>query len=60
MRQIGAHEVDIAVVAIGTGIEARLLSTGVPHSRSKRAQLIGDGAATIHPSIAFLPSCPIS
>ena len=29
MRQIGAHEVDIAVVAIGTGIEASLLSTGV-------------------------------
>jgi trk system potassium uptake protein TrkA len=29
MRQIGAHEVDVAVVAIGTGIEAGLLSTGV-------------------------------
>ncbi|MEU7908895.1 TrkA family potassium uptake protein [Actinoplanes sp. NPDC049118] len=29
MRQIGAHEVDVAVVAIGTGIEASLLSTGV-------------------------------
>jgi trk system potassium uptake protein len=29
MRQIGAHEVDIAVVAIGSGIEASLLSTGV-------------------------------
>jgi trk system potassium uptake protein len=29
MRQIGAHEVDIAVVAIGTGIEASLMSTGV-------------------------------
>ena len=29
MRQIGAHEFDIAVVAIGTGIEASLLSTGV-------------------------------
>src|SRR5918998_59177 len=29
MRQIGAHEVDIAVVAIGTGIEASLLSAGV-------------------------------
>jgi len=29
MRQIGAHEVDVAVVAIGTGIEASLLTTGV-------------------------------
>jgi trk system potassium uptake protein len=29
MRQIGAHEVDIAVVAIGTGIEASLLTAGV-------------------------------
>ena len=29
MRQIGAHEFDLAVVAIGTGIEASLLSTGV-------------------------------
>jgi trk system potassium uptake protein TrkA len=29
MRQIGAHEVDIAVVAIGTGIEASLLTTGI-------------------------------
>jgi trk system potassium uptake protein TrkA len=29
MRQIGAHEVDMAVVAIGTGIEASLLSAGV-------------------------------
>jgi trk system potassium uptake protein len=29
MRQLGAHEVDMAVVAIGTGIEASLLSAGV-------------------------------
>jgi trk system potassium uptake protein TrkA len=29
MRQIGAHEFDLAVVAIGTGVEASLLSTGV-------------------------------
>jgi trk system potassium uptake protein TrkA len=29
MRQIGAHEFHLAVVAIGTGIEASLLSTGV-------------------------------
>jgi trk system potassium uptake protein len=29
MRQLGAHEFDMAVVAIGTGIEASLLSTGV-------------------------------
>jgi trk system potassium uptake protein len=29
MRQIGAHEFNLAVVAIGTGIEASLLSTGV-------------------------------
>jgi trk system potassium uptake protein len=29
MRQVGAHEFDRAVVAIGTGIEASLLSTGV-------------------------------
>ena len=29
MRQIGAHEFHLAVVAIGTGIEASLMSTGV-------------------------------
>jgi trk system potassium uptake protein TrkA len=29
MRQIGAHEFHVAVVAIGSGIEASLLSTGV-------------------------------
>ena len=31
MKQIGCHEFKIAVVAIGTGIEASVLSTGVLH-----------------------------